>query len=462
VFEEVLGLMLYHNYMSAKYNSPERQRLREMNRDLAEAHIGSIVCVDGRRGGKQQDESPTHIEPGALTKRAPRFHKRSRYESGGKHIPRSPFLRGGIHTAALDRARDLIEFPTGHFMVEPAKDEQDKHISPYQPCGKAKAMQDEGEIIDKDIINGNLAKINEITVPPITDWFNDCRGVTGRDPLDRVCLPLMMDTGTRGYVVDLDQRHRRSPLGVPELVKIYRSRIEENLGKLVGEYGSKVNWITDPEKELDLALARHEITRGLMQDQEFRGFQNDVLGYLTDHYSELTYQQRMGVLFKLADNAALVYLQGSAVGEADHPYKWHNERCIVISPEGNPPFVFFPDIQSFVATPPEPDRVVTYSNTMITIWNHYLEEARKRNGNSRMPDEILMFLTTPVTGELHRRNDSYVAAVNSSGELFHHMVSNDRIGGLFAKGELRIYSLLYDYQTRDIRAVVDNRVIASR
>lgn len=461
LFEEVHGLILYNNYAALKYASPRHSQIRVMNRCLAEANMATVKCVDGRGGGKQQDESPTHTEPGGLTKRATRHYRRARNESGGKHIPRSPFLRGGIQTAALD-ARDLIEFPEGHFMEEPPRDEYGKHVTPYQACGQASAMQAKGEIEDPDLIRGHLSKINEITIPAITDWYNDCRGAQGRDILKRVCLPLMADTVTRGYVLDLDQKDKKSPLSVAELVKVHKGRIESSLGRLVGGYGAKADWLLDPERIIDLAEARYEITRGLMQDSGLYSFRDEVLSYFSDHYSDLTNQQRTGALFKFANNAALLYLQGAAYGETEHPYKWHNERCIVISPEGNPPFVYFPDVQSFVATPPEPERTITYANTMIDIWNHYHEQASNKNGNTRMPDKVLMFLTTPVFGSLDRANDGFVAASNASGDLFHHMINSSRMGKDYMDGKLEVFSLLYNYQTRVIEAVVKNCAIARR
>lgn len=467
LFEEVLGLILYNNYVAGKYCSPPRLQIRAMNKQSAEAEIADDRCVDGRVSNKQQDENPIHTEPAGLTKRSPRKYKRIKNESGGLYIPRSAYLRGGIQRAA-NSGRDLIEFIEGHFMEEPIKDEKGKYEEPFEPCGQIIAMQKNGEIREKDLIKAHIGKINEITVPAITDWHNDCLDIQGRDTLPRVCLPLMQDTVTRGYVLNLDQKDKKAPLSVPELVKVNRGRIESHLGRLVGGYGSKAAWLLDPERIIDLDMHRYEITRGLMQDSQLRSFKDDVLSYLSDHYSDLTAQQRTGTLFKLAHNAALLYLQGSAYGEAEHPYKWHNERCIVISPEGNPPFVYFPDVQSFVATPPEPERTITYANTMIGLWKHYREEAKYRSSDTRMPEAILMFLTTPVVGELSEGNYNYLGALNTSAELFQNLM-NDKtpIGNatkhdLYKAHELNAYSLLYNYQTRMIRAIVNNRAIANR
>lgn len=470
LLDEIHGLIVYNNYTALKYNSPEHEQIRSMGKRLGRARKGKIKCVDGRRGGKQQDENPTHTEPGGFIKRTPRHYRRTRDESGGRHIPRSPFLRGGIRAAALEN-EDLIEFAEGHFMKEPPKDEKGNPTRPVQRCGQAEAMQRNDEITDTDLIRGHITKLKEITVPAITDWYNDCRDMQGKNILARVCLPIMMDTETRGYVLDLDKRDQRTPLDVAELVKVYRSRIESDLGRLVGSYGSKAEWLLDPERMTDLALTRYEITRGLMQDPELKAFRDDVLTYLVDHYSDLTIDQRTGVLSEFADDAALLYLQGSAYGEAEHSYKWHNERCMVISPEGNPPFVYYPDIQSFVATPPEPERTNIYANTMIDIWNHYHKEAIIKNSHTRMPDAILMFLTTSVAGELNRSNQNYIAALNNSEELLYHMINdhNEISKGskitkadLYKTGRLQIVSLLYDYQSRIVRAVVNNRAIANR
>src|SRR3989338_542855 len=470
LLEEAHGLIVYNNFVAGIYTSPERLKVRDMNKVQAEANTADIDCVDGRRGGKQQEEGPTHTEPGGFTKRAPRLYQRKKHESGGKHIPRSAFLRGGIKAAAYE-GKDLVEFPKGHFMEEPLKDANGKHLSPFQTCGQAAKMQDQGEIKDPDLIRGHIGKLNEITVQAVTDWYDDCLDMQGRDILKMVCVPLMLDAETRGYVLDLDKKNLYSPLSVAELIKVYRGRIEASLGKLVGSYGSKAEWLLNPAKITDLALVRYEITRGLMQDDQLRPFREDILTYLSEHYADLNAQQRQGVLFKFSNNGSLVYLQGSAYKEAEHPYKWHNERCLVISPEGNPPFVYFPDIQSFVATPPEQERTNIYANTMIDIWNHYHEEAKTRNSHTRMPDEILIFLTTPVYGELTQRHHNYVAALNTSAELFHHMISDptkiESENGatkfdLYKAGKLKVFSLLYDYQTRIIRAVVNNRAIANR
>lgn len=462
LFVEVLGLILYNNYVATRYSSPPRLQIREMNKELAEAETADDRCVDGRVSNKQQDENPIHTEPGGFTKRAPRNYRRTKNESGGKYIPRSSYLRGGIQRASRNN-KDLIEFVEGHFMEEPPTEEE-----PFEPCGQVLAMIRKEEIKEKDLIKAHIIKINEITIPAITDWYNDCLDIQGKETLARVCLPLMQDTVTRGYVLDLDQRDKRAPLSVAELVKVNRSRIEAHLGRLVGGYGSKTAWLLDPEKIIDLDAIRYEITRGLMQDNQLRSFKEDVLSYLSDHYSDLTAQQRTGTLFKLANNAALLYLQGSAYGEAEHPYKWHNERCIVISPEGNPPFVYFPDVQSFVATPPEPERTIIYSNTMIGLWKHYREEARHRSPDTRMPEAILMFLTTPVVGELSTSNYNYLAALSTSSELFQNLINDktliDKVTkhDLYYEHEFNPYSLLYNYQTRLIRAVVDNRALANR
>lgn len=470
LFEEVYGLMLYNNYTAGKYCSPRRLQIRELNKSLAEAEIADDRCVDGRVSNKQQDENPIHTEPAGLTKRSPRKYKRIRNESGGIYVPRSSYLRIGIQRAAQSH-KDLIEFIEGHFMEEPPKNEEGESEQPFEPCGQIVTMQRKGEIKEKDLIKAHIEKINEITVPAVTDWYNDCLDVQGRDVLQRVCLPLMQDTVTRGYILDLDQKDKRSPLVAAELVKANRGRLESHLGKLVGGYGSRSEWLLDPEKIIALAEARYEITRGLMQDTELRSFRDDVFSYLSDHYSDLTAQQRTGTLFKFANNAALLYLQGSAFGEAEHPYKWHNERCIVISPEGNPPFVYFPDVQSFVATPPEPERTIIYANTMIGLWKHYREEAKHRSSGTRMPEAILMFLATPVVGELNGNNYDYLSALSASAELFQNLINDktemDKVTkvskyDLYKAQELNPYSLLYNYQTRIIRAVVDNRAIANR
>ncbi len=467
LFDEVYGLILYNNYTAQIYGSPQRLEIRTRNKQLADAELADNRCVDGRVSNKQQGENPIHTEPGAFTKRAPRIYRRARSESGGKYIPRSSYLRGGIQRAARS-SRDLIECIEGHYMEEPSKKADGSYEEPFEPCGQVVAMQKKGEISEQDLIKAHIAKINEITVPAITDWYNDCLDVQGRDVLPRVCLPLMQDTVTRGYVLDLDLKDRRAPLSVSELVKLNRGRIESHLGKLVGGYGSKAGWLLDPERIIHLDGIRYEITRGLMQDSELYPFKDDVLTYLSEHYSDLTNQQRNGVLFKLANNAALLYLQGSAYGEAEHPYKWHNERCIVVSPEGNPPMVYFPDVQSFVATPPEPERTITYTNTMISLWKHYREEAKHRTPTTRMPEEILMFLTTPVVGEFSGNNYDYFAALSTSAELFQNLMADEtRIGkstkrDLYRDHSLNSYSILYNYQTRIIRAIVNNRAIANR
>lgn len=474
-FEEVYGLILYNNYTAGIHSSPERLQIREMNKELAGAEIADNRCVDGRVSGKQQDENPIHTEPGAFIKRAPRIYRRAQNESGGRHIPRSSYLRVGIQRAA-GSPRDLIEFIEGHYMEEPKKDGHGRHEGPFQPCGQVVAMQRKGEIEEKDLVKAHIGKIKEITMPAITDWYNDCLDMQGRNALPTVCLPLMQDTVTRGYVLDLDQRNSWSPLSVSELVRVNRNRMESRLGKLVGGYGSNAECLLDPEKIIDVDNMRYEIARGLMQDGELQSFRNDIFTYLSSHYADLTSQQRNGVLFKLANNAALLYLQGSAYGEAEHPYKWHNERCIVISPEGNPPFVYFPDVQSFIATPPEPERTRIYSNTMIDLWKHYREEARHGVADTRMPEAVLMFLATPVVGGLSAVNYHYLSALSSNAELFQSLMSdktdmNHQQGeglhkvtkfDLFKARALNPYSLLYNYQTRVIRAVVNNRAIANR
>lgn len=463
LFEEVYGLILYNNQTALEYNSPRHVQIRKMNKEQAKAKKRKVKCVDGRCTDRQQDDCPTHTEPGGFTKRASRYYRRARNESGELYIPRSPYLRGGIQAAAMEEG-DLLEIVEGHYMEEPPKDETGKHIDPYEPCGKVSDMLNDPKekFINHDLIKGHIEKLNEITIPPITAWYNDCRDTQGREVLERVCLPIMLDTVTRGYVLDLDQRDNRAPLSVSELVRTHRGRIEAALGKLVGGYRSKAEWFTDPEKITDLALHRYEVTRGLMHDETLRPFQDDILTYLSTHYPELTADQRTGVLSEFADNAGLLYLQGSAYGEAEHVFKWHNERCIVLSPEGNPPFVQFPDVQSFIATPPEPERTIIYANAMIKLWKHYREEAKQRDPNTRMPEEILMFLNTPLFGEANGANYNYIAALNASGDLFHSMVSDKSMGELYRNGDLRSFSLLYDYQTRFIRAVVNNRALANR
>lgn len=451
----VIGLIMHNNRVAKIVNDPRFTSARMRKQGLAKAYLAFEDCVDGRTWRIAQIErvGPSHSEPAGLTKRSIRNHRRKENESGGRYIPRSPSLRGGIQASAKENLYDLLEFPTGHFMGDYRSLMQEPSLVQGQQCGQLSNMQEIGEMGEMDLIQGGLAKLKEITVPGITDFYNDWREIYGFEQLKQVCVPLMLNTENRAYILGLENFGYKSPLDTAELLKIYSERITSSLGYIAGEPGFASQWFTNPDKLIELAELRYDVTKGILNHPYLEPLRSDILSYFREDNPNLTNDQLSGSLYLFASNVAMLYELADF-----RPMKWHDERCIVISPGGNPPFSFFPDVQTFVATPPEPERTVRYAATMVRLWQHHYYEAQKGHIENGIPEDIIMFLTTPVYGNLEWGNDQYRMALANNGELSRTILSETSLSDLQKSGKLHVYSLLYDYGTREIRNIVVNRV----
>ncbi len=335
--EERIWEVIYRNNRITELRKDPRF-LSAQEREIrlrGKAKVGKTKCLDGRLPDVPPGDAISTLEiPAGVIDTTEKIDHSIR--------PTSPFLCVSLKDDA-ENGIELLELAVAHY----------DSTNPKHGCAANSIMVANIKAKNSEVVRGmlgyneyaqiesidptrledaNLTIHHFVTKPAITSFFNDIRQKNGYEPLSRIVIPVLFDTATMGLVL----REEDGEFKTSDQVIDHSEDIAKETGLDFGLYAEN---FTNFEYLLDFYEAVVSIEEVLLDPEAKIGgdsntFYEDCEEFIDAHYSDLTEDQKRGLMFALAQSAAVQYATGTAKipeGGPNHPYSEHEELYMSLS-----------------------------------------------------------------------------------------------------------------------------------
>ncbi len=420
-----------NNAVAKILSNPTFRKIVKRKRELTKGvSLGYVFCIDGRIpaifiGGRFARHF--EIPAGEIT-----VIKR---KSDGKIIPDSSDLNEALRRISINKD-DLLEIVYAHTTLS----------NLHHGCGAMMAKQ-KAHLIDPkaNLVEANLKIIEEISIPAITNIYNEFREQLGIEPLKVVCVSAVYDTETFGIVLNFNLKEES--LSTTELTNRYKEGLDEYFIKSNLIFGSFREKFTDLKYLTAFSQNVLKVIEAILDGKVEKNLLGEVEQYLSKYYPDLTKSQSQAFRFVLIRNIALQYLTGlSKLKKVDHAFSKHEESYMAVAMRGATIGKFDPQSQGFASTPSNPGQAIENINTMISIM-----------GFGRVNKSYILFVCNSVNSrDLKENNQVLQRIMGSNAGLLRDIVEDKGLGVMIEKGEIIPVPVLIEEDNREVLKVIDH------
>lgn len=435
--KRILDILIRNNHVASLVSSKEFKKLTESKKSLlGDTNLGLVYCIDGRipaifLGGRYANHWEVPAAQINVMKR----------KSDNKLIPESNDLCEALRKLVI-ADKDLLEIVFAHTSTS----------DPTHGCG-AMAVKRKMGLLDKNLTNeqANIKIIEEVTIPAISQIYNDFRLQNGLEPLKVVGIPALYDTDTFGFILNFGKNSNQ--LSTTDLTQQHKDGIEEYFIKENLVYGVFKQKFTYLKYLTQFSKNILQITKALFNNKRFQVLSDHVNSFIDGVYKNLTEDQKKVLKFVIFRTIAFQYLVGTAgikKAELTHPFAHHEEEYMAVSTRGITIGKYDPLNQGFSSTPADPQIAISNIKTKMSIMN-----ASKHHQNKA----FLLFVCNPINKKsLSADSTSLHKILDSNAELFRSIVEDSQLLEMVKNLGLVLIPVLVDDDTREVLKIVDHSV----
>lgn len=435
--QHILSIIHRNNDVAAILKAPEYLKISQNMRDfLNGVALGLVFCIDGRIpaifiGGR----FALHWEiPAAKLKVTKR-------KSDGNIIPESSELCEALRLL-VSRGKEVIEIVFAHTSL----------LNPSHGCGAMETMRKNG-IIKGDISNeeANLKIIESVTIPALTNLYNEFRLQKGFEPLKTVGISALYDTDTFGIILNYDKNKPANSLSTTDLTNKYKEALNDYLIKdnlVFGSFSERFSYLKYLTAFSQNVL---KITSTILKNEPFEKAQNELSTYIKKSYPGMTAKQQGALQFFLARAIAMQYLTGSSSitkKTQEHPFTHHEEQYMAVSTRGTTIGKFDPQDQGFSSTPSDAQSAVLNIKTKLSIMNQAKHDGKQSK---------ILFICNPVNKRDLKENSIQLHKImDANAELSRAIVADKALWEMIREEKIILTPVLIEEDTREVLKIIDH------
>lgn len=436
--KKILSIIKRDNEVANILKSKAFMQITSQMKELTGLSLGLVFCIDGRipaifLGSRFASHWEVPAAELIVTKR----------KSDNQPIPESSELCEALRLV-VSSGKELLEIVFAHTSL----------LNPAHGCGAMAAKRKLGKLAN-NLSNeeANLKIIETVTIPSMTNIYNELRVHHGQEPLSIVGISALYDTDTFGIVLNYDKRDQGQAFSTTQLTDKYKDTLDDYFIKQNLVFGSFRERFSHLKYLPAFSQNALKVTEEVLKNQVFEELRSEINEYIKTSYSQMTKKQQDALKVFLIRTIALQYLIGSSSlskKTLEHPFAHHGEHYMAVSTRGTTIGKFDPQDQGFSSTPSDTKSAVLNIKTKLSIMN-----SSKQNSKESHP----LFICNPVNKrDLKEQSVQLHKIMDANSELLRAIVEDPEIWALIKSGKVIPVPVLIEEETREILQIIDHSV----